>query len=56
MKPIDVQFVATTTEKNYGQEKTKFSPAGNRTPVSRVIGGETHHYTTKDLIEKNEIL
>ena len=26
------------------------SPAGNRTPVSRVTGGDTHHYTTEDLI------
>ena len=28
------------------------SPAGNRTPVSRVTGGDTHHYTTEDLISK----
>ena len=28
--------------------KKKFSPAGNRTPVSRVTGGDTHHYTTED--------
>ena len=25
------------------------SPAGNRTPVSRVTGGDTHHYTTEEL-------
>ena len=25
------------------------SPAGNRTPVSRVTGGDTNHYTTEDL-------
>jgi hypothetical protein len=24
------------------------SPAGNRTPVSRVTGGDTDHYTTED--------
>ena len=30
-------------------EIKKFSPAGNRTPVSRVIGRDTHHYTTEDL-------
>ena len=24
----------------------KFSPAGNRSPVSRVTGGDTHYYTT----------
>ena len=30
--------------------KTKrISPAGNRTPVSRVTGGDTHHYTTEEL-------
>ena len=26
------------------------SPAGNRTPVSRVTGGDTYHYTTEDAI------
>ena len=25
------------------------SPAGNRTPVSRVTGGDTHPYTTEEL-------
>ena len=25
-----------------------YSPAGNRTPVSRVTGGDTHHYTTEE--------
>jgi len=29
----------------------KVSPAGNRTPVSRVTGGDTDHYTTEDLFE-----
>ena len=30
--------------------KTKrISPAGNRSPVSRVTGGDTHHYTTEEL-------
>ena len=28
--------------------KKKSSEAGNRTPVSRVTGGDTHHYTTSD--------
>jgi hypothetical protein len=27
----------------------KDSPAGNRTRVSRVTGGDTYHYTTEDL-------
>ena len=26
------------------------SPAGNRTPVSRVTGGDTYHYTTEELL------
>ena len=26
----------------------KFSPSGNRTPVSRVTGGDTYHYTNED--------
>ena len=29
-------------------KKVSASPAGNRTPVSRVTGGDTHHYTTED--------
>ena len=34
----------------YLNRKTKrISPAGNRTPVSRVTGGDTHHYTTEEL-------
>ena len=34
----------------YLNPKTKrISPAGNRTPVSRVTGGDTHHYTTEEL-------
>ena len=27
----------------------QISPAGNRTPVSRVTGVDTHHYTTEEL-------
>ncbi len=27
-----------------------YSPSGNRTPVSRVTGGDTHHYTNEELI------
>ena len=26
------------------------SPAGNRTPVSRVTGRDTHHYTTEEFV------
>ena len=33
-----------------GQNKTSpfASPSGNRTPVSRVTGGDTHHYTNEE--------
>ena len=34
---------------NRNFSKKRFSPAGNRTPVSRVTGGDTHHYTTEEL-------
>ena len=40
-------------------KQKKSSPAGNRTPVSRVTGGDTHHYTTEesdDIIVLNLIL
>lgn len=30
-----------------GQQKMA-SPSGNRTPVSRVTGGDTYHYTNED--------
>ena len=30
------------------QQTTYFSMAGNRTPVSRVTGGDTHHYNTEE--------
>ena len=33
---------------HYKLDKNVFSPAGNRTPVSRVTGGDTYHYTTED--------
>ena len=32
------------------RKKKKSSPAGNWTPVSRVTGGDTDHYTTEELI------
>ena len=37
------------SEKIEDKKKIPSSPAGNRTPVSRVTGGDTHHYTTEDL-------
>ena len=27
------------------------SPSGNRTPVSRVTGGDTHHYTNEEYMK-----
>ena len=35
---------------NFGHRNKwqKASPTGNWTPVSRVTGGDTHHYTTED--------
>ena len=33
----------------------KSSPAGNRTPVSRVTGGDTNHYTTEDLLDEEKM-
>ena len=35
---------------NIVNKTKKISPAGNRTPVSRVTGGDTDHYTTEDLV------
>ena len=32
-----------------------FSPAGNRTPVFRVTGGDTHHYTTEEAMRYMKI-
>ena len=34
--------------KNVLKEKKIDSPAGNRTRVFHVTGGDTHHYTTED--------
>lgn len=30
------------------EDKIIFSPSGNRTPVSRVTGGDTDHYTNEE--------
>ena len=32
-------------------QKVLVSPSGNRTPVSRVTGGDTYHYTNEDLTD-----
>ena len=38
--------------KSFGKDKKKMtlSSAGNRTPVSRVTGGDTHHFTTEEVV------
>ena len=36
------------------KEKETVSPAGNRIPVSRVTGGDTHHYTTEESMALRE--
>ena len=38
----------------WGRKKQKISPAGNRTPVFRVTGGDTYHYTTEDPEKSSE--
>ena len=46
-------FTLSSSKPTHVKTQTKrdrqSSPAGNRTPVSRVTGGDTHHYTTEDL-------
>ena len=39
-------FLSLYQGKKWG--KKNISLAGNRTPVFRVTGGDTHHYTTED--------
>ncbi len=31
-----------------GKKKSEISPSGNWIPVSRVTGGDTHHYTNEE--------
>ena len=45
-----------TSQKYENKIKKYFSLSGNWTPVSRVTGGDTYHYTNKDCcIEKQKI-
>ncbi len=37
------------------QKQKKYSETGNWTPVSRVTGGDTHHYTISDYIDSLKI-
>ena len=49
---INRRFAESWTTASEGaielEKKKDSSPAGNRTPVFRVTGGDTHHYTTED--------
>ncbi len=50
-------FLSIVLQKNRTRKKKKYySAAGNRTPVSRVTGGDTNHYTTADRIDWNEFI
>ena len=40
---------------SYTECENRSSPAGNRTPVSRVTGGDTHHYTTEDVYDVGRV-
>ena len=42
------------TKRKYNNNKKIFSLSGNWTPVSRVTGGDTYHYTNKDRQRKWE--
>ena len=42
--------------KKAGESRKKDSPAGNRTRVFRVTGGDTYHYTTEDFLNEEAIL
>ena len=62
-KVLKLKFTFTNSWREEGKKKIIIinkrkrvlsSPAGNRTPVSRVTGGDTHHYTTEDLMLKME--
>ena len=45
---VNMSCLIFFNKKKKKRKNVPFSPAGNRTPVSRVTGGDTHHYTTED--------
>ena len=49
-----IGFDRGKTRKN--KKRKSSSLAKNRTPVTRVTGGDTHHYTTEDLIVKRKFM
>ena len=46
--PLIWKKVDLRIEKKNETKKKKSSPTGNRTPVSRVTGGDTYHYTIEE--------
>ena len=40
---------------NFAEKHKNSSPAGNRTPVFRVTGGDTHHYTTEEHVRYHQV-
>ena len=47
--PVNAGCVINNLKFQSLQRENVSSPAGNRTPVSRVTGGDTYHYTTEDV-------
>ena len=45
---VQIHFYFFTPPSSDHKQETRPSPAGNRTPVSRVTGGDTDHYTTEE--------
>ena len=50
LKEINKEVDLKTMKEGKKIKKIISSPAGNRTPVSRVTGGDTHHYTTEEVV------
>ena len=49
------QVLQYSDVKNACETRKKCSATGNRTPVSRVTGGDTHHYTIVESISIHDI-
>jgi hypothetical protein len=46
--PAHAGFLFKAHSRRMFQKEKCHSPSGNRTPVSRVTGGDTHHYTNEE--------
>ena len=49
-KQDDYELKRLILKVKHGEKKMEISPSGNRTPVSRVTGGDTYPYTNEDHI------